>query len=63
MTHPDPRAVTVEIRGPVAEVAQVRAWVAGRVMAGGFADVATEDDPGAPGHAVCRMTVIPPQRE
>jgi hypothetical protein len=56
MTSPDPRAVVVELHGPVFEVAQVRGWLAARA---GFVGSVQWDEPD--GSLRVRMTVIPPE--
>ena len=51
----DPRTVTLEIRGPVGEVAAVRAWVVGRAHPGSV-ESGVLDQPD--GTVLCRMSVV-----
>ncbi|KAB7850153.1 hypothetical protein [Streptomyces mobaraensis] len=60
VTTGDVREVLVEIRGPVAEAARVRAWItaaSGSLTGAGIvvADVVDDD---VPGWTRCRMTVV-----
>ncbi|MEW2578390.1 hypothetical protein [Streptomyces syringium] len=64
VTTGDPREVLVEIRGPVAEAAQVRAWIVSRtgsITGTGEAVWDMVDDEETPGWTLCRMTVVPPR--
>lgn len=62
VTTGDRREVLVEIRGPVAEAARVRAWItarSGSLTGAGTVVSDVDDDPEVAGWSRCRMTVLP----
>ena len=55
----NPGSVHVTIRGPMAEVAKIRAWIAARAS---HITCAVDDDPEHPGWTVATLTVLAPEQ-